>query len=201
MKLAIRTTLVLSLGLLIAASAQAETYEVDAAHSQISFKVKHFGISTVRGEFTDFSASFDVNPDDLSTLEAKATIDAASVDTREQDRDNHLRSEDFLAVESHPEIRFASKKAEPVGGNKVKLHGDLTIRGVTKPVVLDAEFGGAVEGMRGEKRAAFIATTTIDRKDFGVSWNRVLDSGGLVVGDEVTIELEIEGIQKSGTTD
>jgi polyisoprenoid-binding protein YceI len=175
-------------------------YTVDPAHSQVLFKVRHLGISTVTGEFKDFEAAFDVDPKDLSTLEAEATIDVSSVDTREEDRDNHLKSADFFDVANHPHIRFVSRKAEVVGANQVKLHGDLTIRGVTKPVVLDAEFGGTVVDGRGRERAAFTAETKVNRKDFGVSWNRALDGGGFVVGEEVTIQIEVEAIRNQDPT-
>jgi len=134
-------------------------------------------------------------------LKAEADIDAASVDTREADRDTHLKSADFFDVANHPRIRFTSRKAEVVGGNKVKLHGDLTIRGVTKPVVLEAEYGGSVKDGRGIERAAFTAETKVNRKDFGVSWSRVLDGGGLVVSDDVVIVLELEAVKKTGATE
>jgi polyisoprenoid-binding protein YceI len=187
---------ILTVALVLSAQPAAAQYDVDAVHSQILFKVRHLGISTVTGEFQDFTATFDVDPKDLSTLKAEATIDTKSIDTREPDRDNHLKSADFFDIENHPQIRFVSTKAEPVSGNQVKLHGDLTIRGVTKPIILDAEFGGTVVDGRGIHRAAFTAETKINRKDFGVSWNRTLDTGGLVVGDEVTIQLELEAIRK-----
>jgi polyisoprenoid-binding protein YceI len=184
----------------LAAAPLSAQYDVDPAHSQVLFKVRHLGISTVTGEFKDFTATFDVDPEDLSTLKAEATIDTASVDTREPDRDKHLKSADFFDVETHPQIRFVSTKAEPVSASEVKLHGNLTIRGVTKPVVLDAEFGGTVVDGRGNHRAAFTAETKINRKDFGVSWNRTLDAGGLVVGEEVTIQIELEAIRKKEAT-
>ena len=136
--------------------------------------------------------------DKLAGLSAQAVIKVESVDTEDNDRDTHLRSADFFDAESHPEIRFKSTKAEAGSGNKGKLHGELTIRGVTKPVILDFEFGGVANFM-GKERAALTASGVINRKDFGVSWNRTLDTGGLVVGDDVRIELEIEGIEKGAT--
>ena len=138
MKLPTKTFTILATSLLVAATALAGNYQVDTTHSEIAFKVSHLGISTVTGYFNDFSASFDLDPEDLSTLRVQATIQTKSVDTRVEDRDKHLKSADFFDVESYPEIRFTSKKAEVVGKNKVKLHGDLTIRGVTKPVVLES---------------------------------------------------------------
>jgi len=191
----------LLLALLIPAATSADEFQVDPAHSQILFKVRHLGISTVTGEFKDFTATFDLDPANLASLKAEADIDAASVDTREADRDTHLKSADFFDVANHPRIRFTSKRAELVSGNKVKLEGDLTIRGVTKPVVLEAEYGGSVKDARGNDRAAFTAETTVNRKDFGVSWSRVLDGGGLVVGDDVVIQLELEAVKKTGNTE
>lgn len=177
----------------------AGNYQLDPAHTMVLFKVKHLGISTVTGQFKEFSGSFDLDPNDLGSLKVSADIKTASIDTEQPDRDNHLRSPDFLDVEKYPEINFVSTKAERTGENKLKLHGDLTIRGVTKPVVLEGEYGGSVKDLRGNQRAAFTATTTINRKDFGVSWNRVLDTGGVVVSEEVTIVLEVEGIEKVAT--
>jgi len=191
----------LILALLIAATTSAEQFQVDPAHSQVLFKVRHLGISTVTGEFKDFAASFELDPTNLANLKAEADIDAASLDTREADRDTHLKSADFFDVANHPRIRFISRKAEVVSGNKLKLHGDLTIRGVTKPVVLEAEYGGSVKDGRGIERAAFTAETKVPRKDFGVSWSRVLDGGGLVVSDDVVIVLEIEAVKKTGATE
>ena len=185
--------------LLMATTALAGDFRVDVAHSQVAFKVKHLGISTVTGYFNDFNASFDVDPSDLSTLKAEATIETRSVDTRAEDRDTHLRSADFFDVENHPQMRFTSTKAKVVGKNRVELHGNLTIRGVTKPIVLDAEFQGAAMGPMGKHRAAFTASTTINRKDFGVSWNKTLDAGGFVVGEEVLIQIELEAVSMETT--
>lgn len=199
MKLTARTFTILNLTLLVAATAVAGNFKVDSTHSEISFKVKHLGISTVTGYFNDFNATFDVDPNDLSTLTAHAVIRTKSVDTRVEDRDNHLKSADFFDVESHPEIRFTSQRAEVVGKNKVKLHGELTIRGVTKAVVLDTEFQGAATGPMGKHRAAFVASTTINRKDFGVSWNKTLDSGGFVVGEDVHIQIQLEAVSMEAT--
>jgi polyisoprenoid-binding protein YceI len=179
----------------IAGIAVGETYQLDVSHSQILFKVKHLGISTVTGKFNDFVGSIDVDPNNVSTLKTKATIKTASVDTANEGRDQHLRSPDFFDAEEHPEITFVSTKAESLEGNRLKVHGDLTIRGVTKPITLEGEFGGAVDFM-GTNRVAFTATGKINRKDFGVNWSKTLDTGGLVVSDEVVIVLEIEGVSK-----
>jgi polyisoprenoid-binding protein YceI len=177
----------------------AAQYELDNAHTQIIFKVKHLGLSTVSGTFKEFSGSFDLDPDNLDSLKATATIKTASIDTDNDGRDDHLRSPDFFDAETHPEITFVSTKVEQLGGNKLRVIGDLTMRGVTKSITLEGEFNGAAKGPRGEDRAGFTASGSINRKDFGVSWNRVLDTGGFVVSEEVTIVLEIQGIAKAAT--
>ena len=138
---------IIALVLPLAEAAEPTTFEVDRAHSKVLFKVRHRGISTVTGQFKQFDATIDVDPEDLSTLKIRATIDVASVDTEVERRDNHLRSADFFDAENHPKMEFVSTRAEVVGDNQVKLHGDLTIRGVTKPVVLDTVSGGAGDGV------------------------------------------------------
>ncbi len=199
MKLPNKILTVLAMSLLVAATALAESYKVDTTHSEIVFKVSHLGISTVTGHFNDFDASFELDPSDLSTLRVQATIQTKSVDTRAEDRDAHLKSADFFDVENYPEMRFTSSRAEVVGKDKVKLYGNLTIRGVTKPVVLDVEFKGAATGPMGHQRAGFVASTTINRKDFGVSWNKTLDTGGFVGGEDVRIQLELEAVSMGNT--
>jgi polyisoprenoid-binding protein YceI len=184
-----------AVGFFTAGLAFGGTYQLDVSHSQILFKVKHLGISTVTGKFTDFVGTIDVDPANVSTLKTKATIKTASVDTSNEGRDKHLKSPDFFDAEKHPKITFVSTKAEKLGDNMLKVHGNLTIRGVTKPIVLEGEFGGAADFM-GAKRVAFTATGTINRQDFGVNWSKVLDNGGLVVSDQVAIVLEIEGVSK-----
>ena len=181
-------------------SAAPVSFEVDRAHSKVLFKVRHLGISNVTGQFKTFDASIEMDPEDLSTLKARAVIDVASVDTEVENRDKHLRSADFFDADNHPKIEFVSTKAEVVGENEVKLYGGLTIRGVTKPVVLDAVLGGVITDPRGNLRTAFTASGTINRKDFGVSWNQLLDNGGMVVADEVRIEIELEAIKPAAAS-
>ena len=184
---------------LVGAAAPA-TFEVDGAHSKVLFKVRHRGISTVTGQFTQFDATIDVDPEDLSTLSAEATIDVASVDTEVERRDNHLRSADFFDVENHPQMEFVSTRAEVMGDNQVKLHGTLTLRGVTKPIVLDTTFGGVLAGDEGD-RIGLMASTTINRRDFGVSYGGLLDSGVPVISDEVEIYIEFQATEATESDD
>ncbi len=189
----------LTLFLAGAGIASAETYNLDPAHSHVMFKVKHLGISTVTGRFEAFAGTFDFDPAKVSTGATSVTIDVGSINTDVEDRDNHLKSAEFFDAEQFPEISFTSKKVQSVDGNEFEIVGDLTIRGVTKSVTLDVELGGTVTDPWGNERAAFTATTKIDRKDFGLVWNKVLETGGLVVGNEVRISLEIEGIKAKTT--
>lgn len=171
------------------------TYEVDATHSTVQFKVRHLGISHVTGAFNDYEVDLAFDPEDLSTLSTTAVIDVSSVDTENERRDNHLRSPDFFAAEDYPEMTFESKEIRNIDGNDFEIVGDLTIRGVTKEVVLDAEMLGTAIGMQGEERAAFTAETTINRKEFGLEWDRITEAGSIVVGDEVTILLDVEAFK------
>jgi len=170
----------------------AATFVLDAAHSSVEFKVRHLAISKVRGAFHDFEATFNFEPDKPETWQVEAVIQSASISTDNADRDNHLRSEDFLFAEKYPTITFVSTGVEMTGADTAKLKGDLTIRGVTKPVVLAMKINGMVEFM-GTTKAGFEATGKINRKDFGLTWHKALETGGLVVGDEVEISIEIEG--------
>jgi len=173
-------------------------YQIDPAHTQVIFKVRHLGISNVTGRFDVFEGSYTFDPDNAASSSVEATISAASVDTNEADRDKHLRSDDFLNVEKHPNITFKSKSVtkDPGDSDDYTIVGDLTINGVTKEVELDAEYGGHTTDPWGNERTAFEAETKINRKDFGLTWNKALDAGGFVVGDEVKITLEVEGIHK-----
>ncbi len=171
---------------------EAETsFQLDRAHSSVTFRVRHLGISTVSGTFGAFDASISLDPADVTTLDVSATIDAASVNTGIERRDNHLRSPDFFAVEEHSSISFESTEVRRVEGNSFQLVGDLTIRGVTKPVVLDAEMRGPVSAM-GKNIVAFTASGSLNRFDYGLTWNRMVEAGGVVVGEDVQIEIEVE---------
>lgn len=167
------------------------TYVVDKAHSNIGFRVRHLGISSVNGNFSDYEASVELDPSDLSTLKASATVQIASIDTGIERRDNHLRSDDFFNADSFPTMSFESKKVRNIDGSMFELVGDLTIRDVTKEVVLKGEFLGV--GQMGEtKKAGFEASTTINRFDYNLKWDRLTEAGGLVVAENVKITLDLE---------
>lgn len=169
-------------------------YDIDPAHTSVEFVVRHLGVAKVRGRFGEFSGTLEVGeePEDSSV---EVTIDAASIDTRENDRDQHLRSSDFLDVEQYPELSFASTAVEHADGDHWKLRGDLTIRDVTREVGLEVEFAGAVDDPSMGERAVFSANTEIDREDFGLTWNKALEGGGWLVGKKVRIELEVEAVR------
>jgi polyisoprenoid-binding protein YceI len=175
----------------------AATYKIDPSHSTVGFKVKHLGISKVPGSFAEFTGTFTFDPSKIEDSKADAVISVKSVDTSDKKRDDHLRGEDFFAADKFPNISFKTTKIEAVIGQGFKATGDLTIRGITKPVSLDVSFTGAAKDPWGKERAAFSATTKINRKDFGLTWSKVLETGGLVVGDEVEILIEIEGVKES----
>jgi polyisoprenoid-binding protein YceI len=170
----------------------AGTWKLDQTHSEISFSVKHLKISKVRGSFKSFDATIVTaeNPED-STIEA--TVEVASVDTNQKDRDAHLRTSDFFLADEFPTMTFVSKSIE-VSGDGFAITGDLTLRGVTKSEVLKGEFGGIVTDGYGQTKAGATASTVINRHDYGVSWNAALEAGGLTLGDDVTINLELQAV-------
>jgi polyisoprenoid-binding protein YceI len=184
-----------------AASAQQTTatrWQIDPAHSAAHFSVRHLMISNVRGEFTKLSGSALIDPANPATGSVDVTIDTASVSTREPQRDEHLRSADFFDVAKYPTITFRSTRVEPHGADNFKVTGDLTIHGVTRPVTLDVEGPTpAVKDPWGNVRAGVTATAKINRKDFGVAFNALTETGGVVVGDEVKITIEAELIQQA----
>lgn len=170
------------------------TWEIDPAHTLVGFTVRHLMVAKVKGRFGAFAGTIRVGDEpDGSTVEV--TIDAASIDTREEKRDAHLRSPDFLDVERHPTLRFVGTELERTGERTFRLPGELTIRGVTRPVVLDVEYQGLTADPWGNTRAVFSATTEIDREGFGLTWNQALETGGVLVGKQVKIELEIEAVR------
>lgn len=170
-------------------------WQVDAAHTSVNFAVRHMMVTTVHGSFTEVEfpeMAFD--PDHPEHGRVVATIKAASISTGDPGRDGHLRSADFLDVETYPELRFVSRSVEKTRDG-YRIAGDLTIKDVTRPVVLEAEYGGTAARPQGGRMAGFEATTKISRNDWGLSWNVALESGGWLVGDEVKIELAVELVQ------
>ena len=181
---------------LVNLSSYADSYDIDTTHSAVGFKVKHLGISWVPGKFTKFSGSYNFDPKNLSQGSVEATITADSIFTDETKRDAHLKDKDFLDTTAFSDIKFKSKSIKDVKADSFKVVEDLTLHGVTKEVVLDVTVGGVANDPWGNQRSAFTATTKINRKDFGLTWNKLIETGGLVVGEDVLISLEIEGIKK-----
>jgi polyisoprenoid-binding protein YceI len=173
-----------------------ERWEVDSSHSGIHFSVRHLVIAKVRGQFTRWSGSVQVPDGDFSRATVDVVIDASSIDTGVAQRDAHLKSADFFDVEQYPEVIFTARRVEPTGSGRLALIGDLTIHGVTRNVRFDVEQHGETKDPWGNQRAAFTATTAIDRKDFGLTWNQALETGGVMVGDRVDIEIEIEAVKQ-----
>ncbi|MDI3341536.1 MAG: YceI family protein [Sphaerobacter sp.] len=169
---------------------------IDPVHSEIGFAVRHMMVSTVRGRFGEFSGHIDLDPADPSTASAEVTINVNSIDTRNADRDAHLRSPDFFDAEHYPTITFKSRQIEPLGDNRYRIVGDLTIRGVTREVVLDATVAGPHPDAYGGMRIGISASTSINRFDFGLNWNAAIEAGGVVVADTVKIELEVEAVRQ-----
>jgi polyisoprenoid-binding protein YceI len=187
----------LAAALSLPAAAANSNWQIDPAHSSAQFSVRHLAISTVRGAFSKVTGSVVFDDKEVSKSTVEVTIDANSVDTRVPDRDNDLRSEKFFDVAHYPSITFKSRKVEQLAPGKLKVTGDLTIRGTAKEVVLDVEGPTApVKDPWGNTRNAATATTKINRQDFGVKWNATLDNGGVVVGDDVSIIIDVELVKK-----
>ncbi len=174
-------------------------WDFDLSHSSVNFHVRHLMVSKVHGRFTKWSGALALDEQDLTKSQIDVSIDAASIDTREDKRDEHLRSADFLDVASFPTITFKSTQIEREGEDAYRVLGDLTLPGVTRPVALEVEGGARVTDPWGGTRTGFSAKTSISRKDFGLTWNVALEAGGFLVGDKLDITLEIEAIKKSAT--
>lgn len=172
-------------------------YAIDPAHSSANFSVRHMMVTNVRGAFRKVSGTIVFDPENLDGSSVEATIEAGSINTNEDQRDAHLRSADFLHVEKYPRIEFKSRKVER-DGDELKVAGDLTIRGITRPVTLRVdETSEETKDAYGNVRIGLSATTKIKRSDFGLTWNAVLEAGGLAVGDDVKIELEVSAIKQA----
>ena len=169
-----------------------KTWQIDPSHSQVSFSIKHMMVATVRGNFSRFKTELHFNPENLLETRVRAEIDTASIDTRDEKRDEHLRSADFFHVDQFPKMTFVSKRMEHRGDNEYLLVGDLTIIGVTREVELEVEYNGTNTNPWGVQCAGFSATASIDRTDFGMTWNAELETGGLLVAKAVKLQLDIE---------
>jgi polyisoprenoid-binding protein YceI len=187
-----RAVLSLALAAALGVPAHAgDTWVVDPVHSEASFRIRHL-ISNVTGRFNEFEGEISVDKENPSASSVSFEIKAASIDTGNAQRDGHLRSPDFFDVENHPEIRFESTQVEPKQDGLYHVTGNLTMRGVTKQVTLPVRFLGTMTGMGGRETAGFEIETTLDRKEYGIEWNRALDQGGVVLGDEVQVRIAIE---------
>ena len=176
------------------------SYTLDQSHSRIGFVARHAMVTKVRGAFNDFDASIVVDADDLTRSSARVTIKTASIDTRNEQRDAHLRSNDFLAIDENPEITFVSSEVTPiVSGEDVVLRvtGDLTIKGTTRPVTVDFSYEGTAVDPFGNQRIGFEGAVVINRKDWGVNWNAALEAGGVLVSEKVTLEFELSAIKSA----
>ena len=170
-------------------------YTFDTAHSRVGFAARHAMISKVRGAFTDFDGALHIDVENPADSKASVTIQAKSIDTRNQMRDDHLRSNDFFDMDNHPEITFVSTSVEKSSGTEFTLTGDLTIKGITKPVSIPLDYTGSATDPYGNERAGFEGSVVIKRTDWGVNWNAALEAGGVMVGEKVTLEFEIEAIK------
>lgn len=187
------TIIVLSLP----AMAFATIWNIDTDHTNIGFKVRHLMVTNVKGSFEKHTGVVDINDKDITKSKVEVSIDTASINTNVQKRDEHLRSADFFDVAKYPTMTFVSKKIAKAGKNKLKVTGDLTLHGITKQVVLDVEGPTAeIKDPSGNIRRGAVANAKINRKDFGLTWNKALETGGVVIGDEVAITLEIEMIKE-----
>ena len=185
-----------ALGTLAALPAEAaEVYTIDPTHSEVSFQVRHL-VTQVRGKFNEYQGTIALDPAKLENSSVEFKIKAASIDTGLPDRDKHLRAEDFFFVEKHPEITFKSQQIKATGKDTYEVTGPLTLRGVTKTVTLPVTFLGKVRDPWGNDKAGFELSTTLNRKDYGIVWNAALDNGGVVLGDDVKIAINLETVQQ-----
>jgi polyisoprenoid-binding protein YceI len=172
-------------------------WKVDPSHTDIQFKVKHLMISTVTGSFKTFDLEVETDTEDFHTAKhILFTADIDSITTNNEQRDAHLKASDFFYAEEHPQMRFVGKKYE-AKGDVAKVHGDLTIRGITKPITLNVEYGGTVKDPYGQTKAGFTVDGKISRKEFGLTWHAVTEAGGVVVGDEIRIHAEVQLIEQA----
>lgn len=169
-------------------------WKIDTSHSELTFRIRHL-ISRVSGTFGEWGGTIVADPAKLGEGRVDVSIATASIDTNQQRRDNHLRSADFFDAEAHPAITFRSRSVQ-LEGDRMRIHGDLTMRGITKPVMLEGSFLGVTRDGSGKERMGFEATTTIDRQDFGIRWNNLVEGGGAVLGDDVTIAITVAAVRQ-----
>ena len=174
-----------------------ENWQVDGAHSAVNLAVRHMVISKVRGHFGKWSAKLQLDTAELTRSSVEVDIEAASIETGVADRDTHLRSPDFLDAAKYPTLRYRSRRVEAASKDRLRVIGDLTIRDVTREVVLDVEYGGQGKDPWGNTRVGFTATASLNRKDFGLTWNQALETGGVLVADRVDIEIELQAIKQA----
>ena len=174
-----------------------DRWQIDSSHSSIHFSVRHLVIAKARGQFTRWSGTVEAPGSDFARGSLSVVIDASSIDTGVADRDAHLRSADFFDAEQYPEITFTSTGVTAAGDDRLRVSGALTIKGITRDVVLDVEVLGQAKDPWGNERAAFSATTAIDRRDFGLTWNQVLETGGVMVGERIDITIDIEAVRQA----
>jgi len=172
------------------------SWKIDPAHSQIGFSIRHMMISNVSGRFENFSGTVEFDEEELTRSSVNVQIEAASINTREPKRDGHLKSPDFLDTEKYPYLTFKSKRIEKIGDQHGRIYGDLTIKGITNEVVLDVEYAGQAKSPWGQTSAGFSAKAQINRKDWDLNWNQALETGGVLVGDTLKVEIELEIIKQ-----
>lgn len=175
------------------------SWKIDNAHSQIEFTVRHMMISNVRGRFEHFGGTVEFDEADPTRSTVKVEIEAASINTKDDKRDTHLRSADFLDAEHNPTITYKSRRIEKVDDHHGRIIGDLSVRGKTREVVLDVEYSGQAKSPWGKMSAGFTASTKLNRKEWGLSWNMALETGGVLVGDEVNVQIELEIIKEDAS--
>ena len=172
-----------------------QTWQVDPVHSCIHFSIRHFVVSKIHGRFTKWGGKLELDETAPASSQVEIHIDASSIDTNDPNRDAHLKTQDFFNVAQHPEITFKSTRVEPAGTDRYRVTGDFTLRGVTKPVVLEVEHGGSVKDPWGNNRGGFSVKGSINRSDFGLSFNQTLEGGGLALGDTVEFSIDMEAVK------